>query len=414
MRSAAIRRIFLYTIIVFGCIWIYTFRSTNTLFIRRQSWALKEISSDDMSVSAYNDMELYLRMTASYPLLNELYKSVLVQSMQYFWPDITSMVVVLDNEKFVDHEFGNAINKTFPFPRICFMDDLKILSGRAKDRMQRDLFYPDLCTSKKYVAFVDTDTMLISRMVPELLFDGGKPIIIGVYGKVVNTLYNTIAQATAKLFKTKEVIRCMSYFPVVMKVEHLVELRSYLEKLHNIPFDELFLQIGPYDFCSFHMMCQYVWMFHRSEYRFHLQLQTIGFLSPAREGLIYYIRSLTDEQTTPVARTCAHYKYIDDPWRDQETYREILRSSICFNGGFEICPENCKSFNKSSLREDLFTFGPAIRWTWDSRCFDAQVRHDEYVKKYADLEYSNIILRACYEVDSLNLSLSKRRRLQKI
>ena len=152
MRPATIRRIFLYTIIVFGCIWIYTFRSTNTLFIRRQSGALKEISSDDMSVSAYNDMELYLRMTASYPLLNELYRSVLVQSMQYFWPDITSMVVVLDNEKFVDHEFGNAINKTFPFPRICFMDDLKILSGRDKDRMQRDLLYPDLCTSKKYVA----------------------------------------------------------------------------------------------------------------------------------------------------------------------------------------------------------------------------------------------------------------------
>ena len=85
-------------------------------------------------------MELYLRMTASYPQLNELYRSVLVQSMQYFWPDITSMVVVLDNEKSVDHEFGNAINKTFPFPRICFMDDVKILSGRDKDRMQRDLF----------------------------------------------------------------------------------------------------------------------------------------------------------------------------------------------------------------------------------------------------------------------------------
>ena len=122
---------------------------------------------------------------------------------------------------------------------------------------------------------------------------------------------------------------------------------------------------------------------HRSEYRFHLQLLTIyiGFVSPAREDLAYYIRSLTDEQTTPVARTCAHYKYIHN-WRDQETYRGLLRSSICFNGGFEICPEKCKSFNKSSLREDLFTFGRRIRWTWDSRCIDAQVRHDEY----ADLE----------------------------
>ena len=81
MRSAAIRRIFLYIIVVFGCIWIYSFRSPNTLFIRRQSGALKEISRDDASISAYNDMELYLRMTESYPQLNELYRSVLIQSM---------------------------------------------------------------------------------------------------------------------------------------------------------------------------------------------------------------------------------------------------------------------------------------------------------------------------------------------
>ena len=106
--------------------------------------------------------------------------------------------------------------------------------GRHKDGMQRDLFYSEMCTSKKYVAFVDTDTMLITRIVAEMLFDGGKPIVIGVYGNVLKDgVYKSVAKTTAKLFKTKEVMRCMSYFPVVMKVVHLVELRKYLETLHN-------------------------------------------------------------------------------------------------------------------------------------------------------------------------------------
>ena len=61
-----------------------------------------------------------------------------------------------------------------------------------------------MCTSKKYLAFVDTDTMLITRIVPEMLFDGGKPIVIGVYGKVLeNGVYKSVAKTTAKLFKTQ-------------------------------------------------------------------------------------------------------------------------------------------------------------------------------------------------------------------
>ena len=61
-------------------------------------------------MSAYGDMELYLRMTSTVPILTNFYENILVRSMQYFWPDISSMVVVLDQEKPEDHVFGNFIS----------------------------------------------------------------------------------------------------------------------------------------------------------------------------------------------------------------------------------------------------------------------------------------------------------------
>ena len=138
---------------------------------------------EEKSMSACGDMELYLRMTSTVPLFTNFYENVLARSMQYFWPDISSMVVVLDQEKPQDHVFGNSSRNTFPFPKICYMDNLTVPGYTGKDRMQRDMFYPERCTSKKYVAFVDTDTVFITRIIPEMLFADGKPIVIGVYGK---------------------------------------------------------------------------------------------------------------------------------------------------------------------------------------------------------------------------------------
>ena len=154
MRRITIRHLFLLAVIVMslGYIWIYTctctLRTDITILanmpVESHMLVIKS-SNDSASVRAYNNMDLYLRMAASKPSLVRLYESVLVQSMQYFWPDISSMVVVLDKEQNVDHQFGNTINKTFPFPRICYMDYLRRdKKGRHKGGMQRDLFYPEI------------------------------------------------------------------------------------------------------------------------------------------------------------------------------------------------------------------------------------------------------------------------------
>ena len=359
------------------------------------------------SMIAFGDMELYLRMTSTVPMLINFYENILVRSMRYFWPDIPSMVVVLDQEKPMDHVFGNLTRKIFPFPRICYMGDLTVPGYSGNDRMQRDMFYPERCTSKKYIAFVDTDTVFITRIVPEMLFANGKPIIIAVYGKEINQSWMKCAHTTANLFKTKEVMRCMTYFPVVFKVDHIIHARQYIEKLHDMPFDEVFIKMKAGSFSQFNIMCQYIWLFHRNEYEFHFQLQVKETKLPTsyRVNAQEMNNNISEEQKWPIARVCAHYKYIDS-WQTQKAYRDLFRSSICFVGGFELCPEKCKACDKTSLRKYMFYFS-TLDWRWDNRCQTAQEEHYRRLARYASEEYSNIILKGCHEVDTLTWSEHK-------
>ena len=348
-------------------------------------------------------MDVYLRMSTIRSMYSVLYEGVLVQSIRYFWPDLTSLVVVLDNERHQDHIFAENIQKRFPFPRTCFMDPIKGVIYSGHDRMQRDMFYPERCTTKKYVAYVDTDTIFIARVVPEVLFDGDKPIIIAVYGNMSDHFWDHAARSTAAIFRTREVMKCMAFFPVIMKVEHVVELRKYLEKLHNTSLENILQANKVKLFSQFNLMCQYIWLFHRSEYKFHWQ-RTFNSteVSPGREDQNYYKEIITPEQMAPIPRVCDHYKYhqVYGNWKSQDTYRKLFKSSICFMGGFSLCPDKCKLFDKDSLRKEMFMFDLNY-WTWDNRCLDAQRKYYQIVSKYASSNYSETIQKACDEVDNL-------------
>ena len=363
-------------------------------------------------VDAYENMDLYLRMTTN-PSLVKFYISVFVQSMNYFWPEKYSVVVVLDQEKPEDHVFGDAITQTFPFPRKCFMETPTVPGYSGFDRMQRDMFYPENCTSKKYVGYVDSDTMFITRVIPEMLFIEDKPIVIGVYGNAFSDLWSIASHSTANIFKTKEVMKCMSYFPVIIKVEHVIKMREYLELLHNMSFEEVLQKLkstlktgAATTFSQFNLMCQYVWMFHRNEYVFRLQFQPKlhQVIVSQRQDPAYYDKLVTAEQKFPIARTSVHYKYVPGDWTKQETYRHLLRSGICFSGGFELCPDKCKQYNKSSVRTEMFEFD-LINWTWDKRCIEAQNIHYKEAAKYSSSNYSDLIRKACNEVDTLKWSV---------
>jgi hypothetical protein len=40
-----------------------------------------------------------------------------------------------------------------------------------------------------------------------------------------------------------EPMRCMSYFPVIIKTRHFKSMRAYFETYHKRPFDDIFLNV---------------------------------------------------------------------------------------------------------------------------------------------------------------------------
>ncbi|KAL3873178.1 hypothetical protein ACJMK2_036326 [Sinanodonta woodiana] len=327
--------------------------------------------------SNFHDLELYLRM---YHGDLKKYKNYLIRSMRYFWPGNVSMVIVLDAENAEDRKLGQTLPKKYPYPR----------------RMQMDFFYPETKVKRKYIGFLDTDTVFVTR-----------PVIIANYGEPGKLWWNEVAQTTAKIYKAKEIMRCMSFFPVIIQVEHVVKVRKYIENPHGKPFDEVFKQFSATAIGQFNSMCQYLWNFHRDEYKFYFHVRSSipgewngkGSI-PEKESFEFYKTNINDLQKVPKARSSIHYRYHDN-WKDFNTYKDVVKKGICYSGGFDLCPEQCKQFNRTALQKELFYF-EANDWSWDPRCVDEQKKHYAKVDELRDSEAEKALQEGCAEVDKLS------------
>ncbi len=352
------------------------------------------------------DFGLYLRMTSN-PNLTKLYFHTLVPSMKYFWFLPVNLTVVLDDTP-EDRNLSKELAASYPYPKICFEKwfDPVYYHSTGKSLSQLSMFYVENCFDKKYVGFIDTDTMFITSVTPELLFNGTRPIAIGHYGKPLIRLW---WKKTLFALGLKEVFTFMDYFPVVLKVQHIIELRNYISTKYNSTFLDIFHNISIGRFSQFNIMGNYVWYFHREEYQFHAQLvkrQRWNRMKSLERPLgTYYDEHLTEQMITPFPRASVHSKY-------RKTWKlggqaEMLRSGLCYSGGFQWCPFLCKSLNNSKLHTDLFVFGPWVDWTWDNRCLKSQKLHYTNVQNHYSKLIKDKIIAGCQEIAvELNLTVS--------
>ncbi|KAL3856472.1 hypothetical protein ACJMK2_011226 [Sinanodonta woodiana] len=359
------------------------------------------------SQDAFEGLELYLRMSSKFL---DKYDNILLPSLKYFWPGNVSIVVVLDEESAEDKDLGKTLPLRYPYPRVEFQKPIhrSIYHSRGHERMQRDFFYPEDKIKKQYVGFIDTDTVFVTRVIPELLFEEGKPVIIGNYGKYFRPLFRKEESlGTVKMLQLKEIMRCMAYFPVIMKVSHIVELRKYVEKVHKKPFDEVFKISSNGPFSQFSIMCQYVWTFHREEYKFYFHLRSYNNGTwhgednpPGREPYMFYQTNVTEEQKIPKPRSSIHLRYHDN-WKNPDTLRSVIKTGICFSGGFDVCPEKCKHLNRSALQNELYYF-EYNNWSWDKRCLDQQRKHYALVDERRNDITLQALATGCAEVERLS------------
>jgi hypothetical protein len=151
---------------------------------------------------------------------------------------------------------------------------LRWYGGKGHRRQQLLMFYADGYTNAEYIGFADTDCKFITFVDREDLFEDGMPVINGRIGTYpANDWWLSVPASTQWLLGgLEEPMRCMSYFPVVIKAVHLKKMREYIFKVHNIASDDhrVFNKYMSDKFSQFNAMCAYLWHFHRSEYTWYV------------------------------------------------------------------------------------------------------------------------------------------------
>ncbi len=264
------------------------------------------IPNDTLEV--LKDFGLYLRM---YSGTSDFYFNTLVPSMKYFWFLPVNLTIVLDDTP-EDRALAELIGADYPYPKVCFQPkvDEKYYHGKGYDLQQLDMFLIEKCFDKKYVGFIDTDTMFVTSATPELMFNGSKPIMIGTYGYPIFSRRKGTHFALGK----KEAFNFMAYFPMAIKVDHIIELRRHMEKTHRMPFLDVFEKFSGDAYSQFSIMCNYVWYYHREEYQFKAQFTwhhrpwTPNSHVEGRQAAGYYQEQLTEDMRFPMPRSSIHTK----------------------------------------------------------------------------------------------------------
>ena len=369
-------------------------------------------TSEDSPWQHVPTLELVLRMNSN-PLFVKLYKNWFLKSLKLFWPnDWLHLTLVLDDEKSMDHFVGKLCSKSWPRPKVVYLEpgDRSVYQANQRRRMYLDYFYPDNYVTANYVGFVDVDTMFTSVVTPQVLFSGPKPTVQARIGEPYwQEHWECWSDVTEKILGKKEALQCMSYFPVIAKVQHIIELREYVEELHKKPFKQVFNESirieNPYFrgsklndcMCQVSIICNYLWYYHNDEYDFHLQMVPDDTWEDEarRESQVSsaYLKKIKPRFKLPKPRISIHArhymeggKYLSgsliDTMRDpiSSHLERRLQEGICFAIGFDRCPEKCYSFDKNELQMSLFSF-ERFEWFWDKRCIETQKKHYQDVKK---------------------------------
>ena len=374
-------------------------------------------------------LELALRMNSD-PVFVRLYTGWFLRSLKLFWPDSRlKLTLVLDAERQEDRNLGERLSKIWPRPKIAYLQpgNTSVYQGNQRRRMFLSYFYPEQYVTAEYVGFIDADTMFTTVVTPELLFADSRPTVQARIGEPFwQQHWECWSDVTEYFLGEKEALQCMSYFPVVMKVEHIIELRGFVEMRFGKPFTEVFRDSFAFEnphfkgstlndcLCQFSVICNYVWYKHRDEYDFHLQMTPDDTWDGGRrrpsQQTTDHIRAIAPRYRQPKPRFALHSRHyvengvyvsgaIDttkEPYYSQLTRK--VEEGLCFAIGFDRCPRQCYSFDRNSLQITAFSF-EIFDWIWDPRCMDEQEKHYKNVKRLT--EYNERHGKRMFGLDSL-------------
>ena len=365
------------------------------------------------------NLELYIRVKYGFGWGETT--SFLLPSLKLFWPHI-HVVIVFDAEELDDQwAAANINNITAKFSPITFRSTLRkqytnsgLLGLKSKadpklewhgyQREHVDMMYADEIVHAKYIAIADSDAMVVTLVTPNTVFSDSKPRIIGVLSRsAMGSDKNWVhgIQAVQFMLKKDYVISCMSYFPVILKREHIRMFREHVERVHKKPFIEVYKEmfIMTQWYCHYSMMCNYVWHYHHDDYVFHYHSYVgwrQGWDSP-QPNQIKKFDFLTETNKQPVVRASTHASYTLGQGHLYKKYNPFVAGPAFIEAFCFIAHAQCQSnvdrllwkkacaqsgVHVNDVQKLLFRFESWQSWEWEPRIRQAQAMH------YQDVEAS--------------------------
>lgn len=243
------------------------------------------------------------------------------ESFFRFWPQKisnTTVLLVYDAES-INAASYKSIKTTLQkeekegIVRFIGIPQFPFYSG-GHNRQQYYMFWASNFTDDPYIGFCDSDTVIVTYVDREDLFEDGKPIVNGRTGIMVPHVA-LWAPGSFAFLNILQPMTCMSYFPVIIKREHLIGLRKYIEKVHQMSFDEVFYNVTvarQIKYSQFGVMCTYIWTFHRDEYKWYIHSESPhwdGINPPPKEGQDGNVSQFSLEMYRPKPRIATHARY---------------------------------------------------------------------------------------------------------
>jgi len=233
------------------------------------------------------------------------------RTSRFFWPD-RKVLVLMDEEKDADYALARNISSSKDGQvRVAFNPDKPGMSG--DDRQQLRMFQADKWTTSEFIGFVDTAAVFTTPVVEESMFDNDKPVIIGDVGKPEGSFWSRVPKSTEWAMGSAEPMRCTS-FPLVVKRDHLIEMRSWFEERHNVTFETFFdmlLEHRPYS--QYNLMCAWLYSFKHGSYSWRLHQTDPDWSNNHHVGGQIDVNNLQmllrSESTRPTVRVAQHARY---------------------------------------------------------------------------------------------------------
>lgn len=318
------------------------------------------------------DLELFLPVLLHEASRAQEWKDLFLRTYLLFWPierSQTKLLFLVDEEQ-RNHTGLAFLRETIQnhstlskYTRVDFNNPpSEYYGGGGHNRQQYLMFWADNYTKSEYVGFVDTDCFFLTYVDREDVFEEDqttsssansidtnnkkkmKPVVIGKSGdphKKYNRdpLWQQITATTYDLLGVLEPMKCMAYFPVIVKTEHMKALRDYLEKKFNLPFYEVFRQhILTRRYSQFNIFCAYLFHFHQDDYQWYANdLSPEWDFSNAVYGQEANRTAYTAQMRYPKPRIATHARYHAPPIVGAQHVNgmvDMLQSGICFSPPF--------------------------------------------------------------------------------